>query len=271
MLYLLVFPLAGIVAGFLAGLLGLGGGIIIVPCLVWLLPHIGIDYEVSVHIAIATSMATVIVTQIISVRSHTRYFDVTLLWQTAKKLWPGIIFGAIAGTVIADFLNSKELALLFGVVIFLLAVKVALDRGASSTAAQLEYPWKLPNQPIIMLVTTVIGSLSSLLGISGGAFTVPFLQNSKLPLRLSIAMSACCGLPLSIVATLSYIVVGLNDTPHIKWSTGYLYWPAFLGIVCTSMFLTPLGVKCAHRIPQKVLKWLFVFFLVFVSTKMVFF
>ena len=107
--------------------------------------------------------------------------------------------------------------------------------------------------------------------MSGGVFLVPFLHHFKFPLSKAIAVSAFCGLPLAIIATITYMVIGLEHTSSIPYSTGYIYWPAFIGVAVMSMIFTPIGVKIAHSLPPLVLRWIFVLFLLFVGFRMIFF
>lgn len=269
--YFLLYPLIGIVAGFLAGLLGLGGGTVIVPMLVIIFPLVGIDRAVSVHMAIATSMANVMVTQAASIFKHKNYISKQTLHAFAKQLWPGVIAGAIIGVIIADHLTASELALFFGIIVLLLALKMAFKKRPSKTAQQGEATWALPHRYITLPMTFLIGSLSSILGMGGGVFMVPFLQHYKVPIAKAMGASVLCGLPLATIATITYLIVGLDNTPHVPLATGYIYWPAFIGIAVTSMFFAPLGVKLAHRIPSLFLRWFFIIFLVIVGIKMVVF
>lgn len=265
--YFLIYPLIGIGAGFLAGLLGLGGGTVIVPFLVVIFPLVGIDKQLSVHMAIATSMANVVITQAAAIYKHRNYISKQTLHQFAKQLWPGIILGAILGVVIADHLTAHELATCFGVIVILLAVKMAFKKRVVESSTPT--PWQLPAVYIRFPITFLIGGLSSILGLGGGGFMVPFLQHYRVPIAKAMGAAVLCGFPLAIIATITYLIVGLDNTPHIAFATGYLYWPAFIGIAITSIFFAPLGVKLAHRIPSFLLRWMFIVFLVLVGIKMV--
>lgn len=267
----LLYPLVGIVAGFLAGLLGLGGGIIIVPCLLFIFPLVGIESHIAVHMAIATSITIVVMTQISAVSTHKRYFSKNTLPKLARLLWPGIILGSISGALFATTISGDSLSLVFGIVVFLLALKVVFVKSEIVNASQQEFPWQLPHGLIMGVVMYFIGGLSAILGVSGGMFLVPFMQHFKVPMAKTVSTSAFCGLPLAVMATATYLLYGLKHTSHIAWSTGYIYWPAFVGIAATSMFFAPLGVKLAHRLPANVLRILFVVFLVFISLRMIFF
>lgn len=268
---LFIYPIIGIFAGFVAGLLGLGGGTVIVPALVLVFPLVGIDHEVAVHMAIGTSMANVVVTQATAILRQHSYIGKDLLILFAKKLWPGIILGAFTGVFIADNLSSKQLAISFGVIVFLLAVRMTLknlkiaEQNVTATTR-----WRLPHQGFTTIISFLIGCCSSILGMGGGAFMVPFLQQCRVPITTAMAASVLCGLPLALIASIAYLILGLDNTPHLQYSSGYIYWPAFFGIVITSMIFTSFGVKVAHKIPTVALRWLFVVFLLVVSLKMIF-
>ena len=263
------YPIIGIFAGLLAGLLGLGGGTVIVPMLVIIFPLVGIDKSISVHVAIATSMANVVVTQAASLFKHKKYISKPILLDFAKQLWPGVIVGAVAGAIIADHLTAHQLAAFFGIIVLLLALKMAIKKRESKLGVKDASKWVLPRRLITLPITFVIGGLSSILGMGGGAFMVPFLQHCKVPITDAMAASVLCGLPLAIIATITYLIVGLDNTPHLALATGYLYWPAFIGIAVTSIFFAPLGVKLAHQIPAFLLRWFFIAFLIMVGIKMV--
>ena len=179
--------------------------------------------------------------------------------------------GAILGAVVADYLSSEHLSLFFGFIVLLLALRVMFIRGQQNEAANDAKQWQIPAQLFLTPITMVVGGLSSLLGMGGGVFMVPLLQHFKLPMRYAVAMSAACGLPIAVVGTLSYMIMGYTKTAHLHGSTGYVYWPAFIGIIITSMLFAPLGVKLAHRLPPHILRWIFVLYLLAVSVKMILF
>ncbi len=269
--YFLIYPLAGVVTGMMAGLLGLGGGIIVVPLLATLFPLLGIDPALSVHLAVGTSTATIIATATVSTRAHFKRRNTNTLWHLGWKLWPGIIIGAILGAVIAAHLSSKHLSLLFGFIVLLLAIRVIFIRNQVDESANEIENWQIPPQFFLTLITMIIGGLSSLLGMGGGVFMVPLLQQFRLPIRYAVAMSAACGLPIAVVGTLSYMIMGYHETLNLSGSTGYVYWPAFIGIIITSMIFAPLGVKLAHRLPVRALRLIFIIYLLVVGLKMIIF
>jgi len=269
--YFLVYPLAGVFTGIMAGLLGLGGGVVVVPILSTLFPLFGIEPALSVHLAVGTSTATIVATSSVSTRAHFKRRNINTLLQLGWKLWPGIIIGAILGGVIADRLSSQHLATFFSFIVLLLAIRAIFFRSKQNEAHNKYYQWRIPAQFLLTLITMIIGGMSTLLGMGGGVFMLPLLQHFRLPMRYAVAMSAACGLPIAIVGTISYMIIGYGKTTHLPGSTGYVYWPAFIGIIITSMLFAPLGVKLAHYFSPRVLRWLFIVYLLIVSFKMMFF
>lgn len=263
---LLLYPLTGAFAGFVAGLLGLGGGVVVVPALTTIFLYVGIPAQYSMHFALGTSMATIVVTQMASLRAHIKKGQKPIILKIAPPMWLGLSGGTIIGVLLASRLSFRNLSLIFVVLIFIIAVRVLIvgkkmaDKPAENTP--------LPAKKTLLSWASIIGISGSLLGLSGGAFFVPLLQHFKIPLRKALAVSASCGLLLSFIGTVGYMVTGSVDQYEISWSTGYIYWPAFLGIVSTSMFFAPLGVKLAHVIPEKALRYLFVGFLIFIAIRM---
>ncbi len=264
--YFFIYPLIGAFAGFIAGLLGLGGGIVLVPCLSIVFPLLGFDTDLSMHLALGTSMATIILTTTSSVRVHLQKGKQEIIKRFLKKLGFGIVLGALIGVCIAHFLSSRSLELIFGILVLLLAIRVAFIGRQPEVGTH-----ALPKPMVLTGMSVVVSMLSSLLGLSGGVFFGPLLQHYKVRIHDTVAITSMCGLLLSTIGTLSYIAVGYQATHSIAWSTGYVYWPAFIGIAITSMLFAPLGVKLAHRLPAPTLRWLFVGFLVIVSLKMLIF
>ncbi|OQW93854.1 MAG: hypothetical protein BWK79_08940 [Beggiatoa sp. IS2] len=250
--------LLGLVAGTLAGLLGVGGGVIIVPVLVWLFhDHPEIPTAHLMHMALATSLATIVFTAISSIRAHQQ--RQAILWSVVWQLTPGIIVGTVLGASVASFLSSDTLKTVFA--LFLLLIAGQLGFGAHPASHR-----QLPQWLGTTFTGLIIGKISALLGVGGGSLTVPFLVWCNVPMRHAVGTSAACGLPIAIAGTLGYIVMGWHNSP--AWSTGYVYWPAVAAIVPTSLLFAPVGAKLAHSIPVTVLKRFFAVFLAIVSVKM---
>lgn len=248
----------GVVAGILAGLLGVGGGIVIVPALIWIFhayPNIPAAYMM--HIALATSLATITVTSLSSIRAH--HQRGAIHWPVVLHLTPGLVIGVLAGTVIAGYLSSKFLEIVFA--LFMLAVAAQLAFGAQPPPQR-----QLPSQWAMNAVGLVIGKISALVGIGGGSLTVPFLVWCNTPVRNAVATSSACGFPIAVGGTLGYILAGRHL--DLAWASGYVYWPAVLAIAPTSVLFAPLGAKLAHTIPVALLKKLFALFLAAVSVNL---
>lgn len=251
--------LLGSVAGLVAGLLGVGGGLIIVPALVLLLGMQGIDPMHIMHIAIGTSLATIIVTSISSSWAHHRHGAVQ--WWVFARLSPGIVVGALLGAVIADYLSADILRRVFGV--FELIVAAQMLTGARPNAHR-----AVPGTAGMFGAGSVVGAISSVVGIGGGTMTVPFLVWCNVAMRKAVATSAACGLPIAIAGASGYILTGWNESGLPAWSSGYIYWPAFGGIVVMSIIFAPLGAWLAHRLPVASLKKIFALLLFVIGIRM---
>lgn len=257
---ILILLILGIAAGLLAGLLGVGGGLIIVPILVWVFQsHPDIPADRLMHLAIGTSLATIVITSLSSIYAHHR--KAAIWWPTAWRLMPGIIVGALLGAVIADLLPNDILKFFFS--LFVLAVAWQLGLGAQPSPGR-----QLPNWPVMNTVGLGIGSVSSLVGIGGGSMTVPFLVWCNVPMRNAVATSAVEGFPIALSGAFGFILMGWTETSLPVGATGYVYWPAFFAIVPTSLLFAPVGAKLAHTVPVKQLKQFFAVFLLLVGLKL---
>ncbi|MGB2683183.1 MAG: sulfite exporter TauE/SafE family protein [Candidatus Competibacter sp.] len=256
---LLFYLLLGAFAGVMAGLLGVGGGLIIVPALAWIFHHQQIAESAIMHLAIGTSLATIILTSISSVRAHHQRGAV--LWPTVWRLTPGIIIGAWLGAAIADQLSSVALQKIFAV--FVLIMSAQMGFGAKPAPHR-----DLPKTAGMLAAGGVIGAVSAIVGIGGGSLTVPFLTWCNVQIRQAVATSAACGLPIALAGALGFVITGANAPNLPAWSLGYVYGPALAGIAFTSMLFAPLGAKLAHSVPTEMLKKIFAVFLAGVGIKM---
>lgn len=249
---LLIYPAVGAMVGVIAGMLGVGGGLVIVPVLVWLFTHQGMAPEVITHLAVGTSLATIVITSIASVRAHHQRGAVA--WEAFRALTPGIVIGALLGAWLADRLPSAELGTIFGI----FELSVAIQMGLALRTA----PHRALPGPLGMSgAGGVIGTLSAIVGVGGGTLTVPFLTWCNVDMRRAVATSAACGLPIALAGAAGFMVTGWQRTGLPEWSSGYLYWPAFAGIVAASTLTAPLGAWLAHTLPTTVLKRVFALFL----------
>lgn len=237
--------LLGMVSGVLAGLFGIGGGLVIVPVLVVLFTAHGIPTNLVMIMAIATSLAAIILTATSSVLAHHRLGSV--VWDKVFALAPGIILGAIVGAAVAGHINAVFLRAIF--IIFLLYVGMQMALEAQPTIGSSNYSRKVD-----FWVAGAIGLLSSLVGIGGGTLTVPYLVHCRYPMRNAVAIASASGLPIAIAGTLSYMVLGMDAPSLPAGSFGYVYLPSFFGVAIGSVFTAPLGAKLAHKLPAQHLK-----------------
>lgn len=241
--------LLGMGTGFLAGLLGIGGGMLMVPFLTFILGGRGIAPDLAVKMAIATSMATIIFTSISSVRAHHKRGAVR--WDIVKRLAPGIVLGAaIASLGVFSVLKGTWLALFFAAFVSFSATQMLLDRKPKAART-------LPGTAGQLGAGGVIGFLSGLVGAGGGFVSVPFMTWCNVAIHNAVATSAALGFPIALANALGYVVSGLSLQQLPAGSLGYIYLPALAIIASTSVLMAPLGVKAAHALPVKTLKRVF--------------
>ncbi|WP_245831983.1 sulfite exporter TauE/SafE family protein [Solemya velesiana gill symbiont] len=254
-----IYLLLGSIAGLFAGLLGVGGGLIIVPALIWVFRGSGFSPDLIVHLAVGTSLATIVVTSISSVRAHHKRGAV--LWKQVLELAPGIVVGAWIGAAVADYLPTLWLQRVFASFVIVVGLQMAF--GGKTDAHR-----ELPGLGGMSLAGGLIGMVSAIVGIGGGSMTVPFLNWCSVNIRNAVATSAACGLPIAVAGTIGFVVAGWGDAGLPLWSTGFVYWPGFLCIVCASVLLAPLGARMAHTLPVNALKRVFSVLLLVVGARM---
>ncbi len=259
--FFLLAMLVGMVAGLLAGLFGLGGGVIIVPALLWLFAGQQFPENQLMIMAVATSLATIILTSISSLLSHQRLGNIR--WDRVYKLTPGILLGSAAGAKVAEWVTADNLKWLFICYLIYVAVRMALH-------IQPKIKRKKASTRLDYLVGNGIGLISSLLGIGGGSLTVPYLVGRQVPMKNAVAVSSVCGLPIALSGTVAYAFLGWGKVGLPEWSLGYIYLPAFLGITLCSILTAPLGAKLAHKLPAKKLKRYFSILILIIVIKMMF-
>ena len=243
----------GLVAGTLAGLLGVGGGIVVVPVLYHLFSHLGIDPSVRMHLAVGTSLATIIPTSIRSVRAHMQRggFEPELF-----KAWaPAVFAGSVLGTWLATLADFSVLTSVFGVVGLLMALQMGLGN------ANWRLGTRLPRGPASLGFPVMIGGLSAMMGIGGGTFSVPALTLFGTPIHRAVGTSSGFGLVISIPATIGFAIGGWNVPGLATFSVGYVNALGLLLIVPTTLLTVPLGARLAHSLSQHRLRQLFGIFL----------
>ncbi|MDH4262524.1 MAG: sulfite exporter TauE/SafE family protein [Spirochaetia bacterium] len=257
--FIISLLLLGCVVGFAAGLLGIGGGGIMVPVLTSLFLANGFGVEKVVHLALGTSMASIIITSISSIRAH--HSQNGVLWGIVKNMAPGILLGAFSTTFVASYLNSMYLAIFFSIFMAYVSLQMFLNIKPKPDR-------KLPGKVGLFSAGSVIGGISSLVSIGGGSLTVPYLTWHNVKVTNAIGTSAAIGLPISIAGTFGYIVNGWGNSSPDKLTLGFIYLPAVFLISSVSFFLAPYGAKLAHNLPVAKLKKIFAILLIALSIKM---
>ncbi len=250
----------GVVAGLLGGLLGLGGGIVVVPALLFLFTAQNLPADILMHLAVATSLSTIIFTAVSASFAHHRRRAV--LWSAVAALAPGIVVGAGVGAMLADHLSSEVLRRVFGIFQIGVAIQIGL-------AMQPPPHRVLPGNGVMLATGGGIGVLSTILGIGGGTLTVPFLVWCRVNLRHAVATSTACGFPIALVGTLTMVATGLTRGDLPPYSIGYVHWPATLAILVTSILCAPVGARLAHHLPLVVLRRVFALVLFSIGLRMV--
>lgn len=239
----------GLVTGFAAGLLGIGGGGIMVPFISALLIGRGLDTGIAVKVAIATSMATIIFTAISSVLAHQRAHAVH--WRIVASLAPGIVVGGfIASMGVFAILKGTVLAVVFGIFLLITATRMFLNAKPAPTR-------QLPKAPGLFGAGGVIGFLSGLVGIGGGSISVPFMTWCNVPIRNAVGTSAALGFPIAASNVIGYIVSGSDAVGLPPHSFGYIWLPALVTIAICSVLMAPVGARTAHRVPVQRLRRIF--------------
>lgn len=256
---LLLFIALGSVVGVAAGLLGVGGGGIIVPSLTTIFIMQGMPESEVVHMALGTSMATIIVTSFASLRAHHKREGV--LWNVVKMMAPGILLGTFLGTFLASVLSSFYLAIFFSVFMAYVSLQMFLNKKPKPSRTLITASGQFG-------AGSIIGAISALVSIGGGSLTVPYLIWQNVDIKKAIGTSAAVGFPIAVSGTLGYIVNGWSHTDMSQFTFGYIYLPAFLIIACCSYFTAPLGVKLTHVLPINITKRIFAFLLIALSIKM---
>ncbi|MFM2009047.1 MAG: hypothetical protein RIR02_997 [Pseudomonadota bacterium] len=245
---ILIFIVMGIFSGFAAGLLGVGGGMLLVPFITMLLTYKEFNPELVVHMAIATSLATIMFTSLSSVRAHHQRGAV--LWPVVKLFAPGILLGSWIGPWLGAQMNSSGLALFFAVFVGFSATQMLLDKKPSASR-------ELPKNSGMLAAGSVIGVLSGLVGAGGGFISVPFMTWCNVKIHNAVATSAALGFPIALAGTLSNIYFGWHEPNLPVGSLGYIYLPALFSVSIASVTTAPLGARTAHALPMKSLKKIF--------------
>ena len=262
MIEIALYLVTGVFAGLASGLLGVGGGLIIVPVLFFIFSSQNLHAEHIMHMALATSLATIIITSISSTRAHHK--KQAVLWPIFLLLAPGICVGAWLGGIAASEIKTDTLKYGFGIFEFIVALYLLWNHQSPQHTVSLS---KIKST----LGGFVIGMVSTIVGIGGGTLTVPFLNWHKIAMHNAVATSAACGFPIAILGTASYIYTGWSVSNLPEQTLGYVHLPAFIFIIMTSVLFAPVGAKLAHYLPESTLKKGFAIFMMLIGLKMIFF
>ncbi len=268
-IYILYYLLAGSLAGLLAGLFGIGGGMIIVPALIYIFKSQGVPEAALTHVGIGTSLATIIVTSIGSLRAHNSKGAVN--WSVWKRMVPGLIAGSLLGAGIASFINGDSLQAIIGVGAFLVGLKMLFIKNKSLEEDNLS---KLPSPTGQTGMGAFIGLVSAIFGIGGGTLTVPILSYYGLKIQNAVGTSAACGLPIASAGALGFFIFGQFIDPSVKevlpnGIVGFVHIYAFICVSLVSFFMAPIGAKLTHKLPAATLKKAFAVLLLIVGIKLV--
>jgi uncharacterized membrane protein YfcA len=237
----------GAFVGFIAGLLGVGGGIVMVPLLVYVFTMQGLGAS-ALHMALATAIATILFTSLSSVRAHHSYGSVD--WTVVRAMSPGILVGSFLAALLAGLIPTRPLALMFTALVFYAATQMLLDLRPKGTRP-------FPSPLHLFGVAAGIGGVASLLSAGGAFMSIPFLAWCGVPLRRAIGSAAAIGFPIALAGTAGHVLQGLRAEDLPPGSLGYVYLPALGLLIVASMATAPLGAKLAHRLPVKRLRIVF--------------
>ena len=265
MLAYLLYLIVGAVGGLLIGLVGGGIGPIVVPTLLFLLNKAGVEKSAAVHLAVGTSLAIVLVTTTISISGF--QLGKLIQWPLLKRLLPGTLLGALAGSVGSALLSGVFLQIMFGIFLIIVAILTLKIKGELSQDNKIV---ELPSGAIIFICTVLLSAISTILGVSDGLLLVPFLRRYQLPMRDTIATATVCAFSASVAGLIPYLLIGAHATNLPPNSFGFIYVPAFILIGIASCTTTPIGVYLNKILPEKKLKSIFSYFLMIIGLKMMF-
>jgi len=258
-IWLLGYVLLGCGAGFVAGLFGVGGGLLIVPLLLMLFIAQQFPPDHLMHLALGTAMASIAFTSLSSLRAHHGHGAVR--WEVVRWMAPGLVLGTFGGSQLAGLAPTRPLAMVFTAIAYLAALQILF-------AIQPRPSHKPPGHALLVSVGGLIGAVSSLIAAGGGFLSIPFMLWRNIPIHQAVGTSAALGFPLALAGTFGYVIAGWGEPGLPPRSFGYVYLPALIGIVAATMLTAPIGARVAHNLPVKKLKRAFGIFLALLATKM---
>ncbi len=257
--WFLAYFATGAVVGFLAGLLGIGGGMTLVPVLAAMFAAQQFAPDHTVHLALGTGMASIMFTSSASVRTHHRLGGVD--WSLARRLGPAMVAGTLLATALSGWMPQRALALAFAVIVYAGATQILLGRKPAAERT-------LPGTPALVAIGLLIGAVSGLVSAGGAFLTVPLMLFCGVAMTTAIGTGAAMGVPVAMVGTLGYLFSGWQVAGLPPLALGFVYGPALLGIVAGSMLTAPVGARAAHRLPVRTLRRIFAALLYVLATKM---
>ena len=257
--WLIAYLLLGLFVGFFAGLLGIGGGTLLVPLMVFIFSAQQLSPDKILHLALGTSLASIVFTSLSSIRAH--HSRGAILWPLVRSAAPALIVGTLAGSFFADKLDARYLAALFVLFAGYSATHLLLDIKPKASRS-------LPNKISLGLGSALIGILSSLVGVGGGVITIPLMVMCNVQMRNAVGTSAALGLPIAVAGAIGYISTGYGNSDLPDHTIGYVYLPALIGIVVGTFVTVPFGAKLTHSLPVTTLKKIFAIILLGLAVKM---
>lgn len=268
-IFILYYLCAGAFAGFLAGLFGIGGGMVIVSALIYIFSAQGMPDDALTHVAVGTSLATIIVTSISSLRAHNSHGAVN--WDVWKRMAPGLVLGSLLGAGIVFFIQGKSLQGVIGVGAFLVGLKMLFMKNKALEENDFS---KLPSPMGQTGLGGFIGVISAIFGIGGGTLTVPFLSKFGLKIQHAVGTSAACGFPIAVAGAVGFMIAGQFADDSVKTALpdgvfGFVHLYAFMCVSCASFITARFGAKVAHKLPAATLKKAFAVLLLFVGVQLI--
>ena len=260
MTWLAAYAACGAIVGFLAGMLGIGGGMTLVPILSGLFVAQAMTPDHTVHLALGTAMASIVFTSSASVREHHRHAAVD--WTIVKRMVPGMLLGALIATIASGWIPQRTLALAFAVIVYAGATQIFIGTKPNAHAA-------MPGTAAVFGVGTVIGVIAGLVSAGGTFLTVPFMLFCGVRMHTAIGTGAAIGIPVAMIGTVGYIISGWRVDTLPSWSLGFVYLPALALLVAGSVITAPMGARAAHKLPVLTLRRVFAVLLYALATKMV--
>jgi len=242
------YLLLGLFVGLFAGMLGIGGGMLLVPLLVFMFSAQDFPIDRVLHLALGTSLTTIVFTSLSSIRAH--HSRSAVRWDIFRGAAPGLVIGTLGGSFIADWLDSRFLAIVFVIFVSYAAVQIILDIKPKSSR-------RLPGRIGMAIGAALVGVICSLVGAGGGAVTIPLMVMCNVEMRNAVGTSAALGFPIALAGAIGYACTGFGESNLPSLSLGYVYLPALVGIVIGTFVTVPLGARLAHTMPVTRLKRIF--------------